>query len=244
LQTFNPLPKDEARAQLGWDLDDRIVLFNAGSASKNKGFDLVNAAIEVAREIAGPISLQVLRGEVAPEKMPVCMSAADCLVLASRREGSPNVVKEAMACNLPVAAVDVGDVAERLRNVTPSAVVARHHESLGRAIARIVVDGNRSNGREALADCQSQKVAERISAIYKEFSSHQSSRILRKGLRAANQLIMNALSGPKFTFPSTHKPLDHTENSHEALENDRKVRGLEGPAGANSDTQNVVGSGV
>jgi glycosyltransferase involved in cell wall biosynthesis len=74
------------------------------------------------------------------------MNAADCLLLTSDHEGSPNVVKEAIACGLPVVSVDVGDVRERLRGVDPSSVVARDPHELGRALASMLGERRRSNG--------------------------------------------------------------------------------------------------
>ena len=39
-------------------------------------------------------------------------NSVDCLILTSFHEGSPNVIKEAMACNLPIVSTKVGDVEE------------------------------------------------------------------------------------------------------------------------------------
>jgi teichuronic acid biosynthesis glycosyltransferase TuaC len=65
------------------------------------------------RMAAGMVALD----GIAHARVPTWMSACDALLLTSRHEGSPNVVKEALACNLPVVAVNVGDVAERLDGV-------------------------------------------------------------------------------------------------------------------------------
>ena len=66
----------------------------------------------------GPsVRLEVLDGNVAPARVPALMNAADCLLVTSDAEGSPTVVQEALATNLPVVSVDVGDIAERLEGV-------------------------------------------------------------------------------------------------------------------------------
>jgi len=47
----------------------------------------------------------------------VWLNASNVLLLTSLHEGSPTVVKEALACGLPVVSVDVGDVAERIEGI-------------------------------------------------------------------------------------------------------------------------------
>jgi glycosyltransferase involved in cell wall biosynthesis len=55
--------------------------------------------------------------------MPLYMSASDTLLLTSSHEGSPTVVREALANGLPVVSTDVGDVRERIQGVPGCAVV-------------------------------------------------------------------------------------------------------------------------
>ena len=62
-----------------------------------------------------------------------------------------------MACNLPVASVDVGDAAQRLDGVYPSQVVPRNATRLGQAISEILETGRRSNGRGKINDCSEEK---------------------------------------------------------------------------------------
>jgi glycosyltransferase involved in cell wall biosynthesis len=76
-----------------------------------KRFDLVVAAVELLRATRPEVQLVVADSE-PHERMPLFMNACDVLILASEGEGSPMVIKEAMACNLPIVSVDVGDVAE------------------------------------------------------------------------------------------------------------------------------------
>jgi glycosyltransferase involved in cell wall biosynthesis len=94
------------------------------------------------------------------------MNAADCLLLTSDWEGSPNVVKEALACNLPVVSVDVGDVRERLERVRPSVIVPRDSAEIGKAISDILKRGQRSNGRESGNVLSSETVSRRIVSLY------------------------------------------------------------------------------
>ena len=116
---FLPIERGEARRQLGWADDERVALFAADPAVERKRHWLASAACErAARELDG-VRLEVA-ANVPPDRMPVLMSAADCLLMTSVHEGSPNVVKEALMCDLPVVATPVGDVPERLADVDPS----------------------------------------------------------------------------------------------------------------------------
>lgn len=163
---FAPLDRASARHELGWDPDRRIVLFNAGRDPELKRLDLARAAVAAARSRGGEIDLIVLDGTIEPSRMPKVMNAADLLLLTSEDEGSPNVVKEAIACGLPVVSVDVGDVRERLRGVEPSAVVARDPDALGRALAAVLAEGRRSNGPAHTEAFEMRGVASRLRAVY------------------------------------------------------------------------------
>ena len=119
IDRFRPLDRADARAQLGWDEDERIALFAADPEVERKRHWLADEACGLAGRRLDGVRLHVA-SDVSPDQMPVLMSAADCLLLTSVSEGSPNVVKEALMCNLPVVATPVGDVSERLLEVAPS----------------------------------------------------------------------------------------------------------------------------
>jgi teichuronic acid biosynthesis glycosyltransferase TuaC len=167
-RVFYPRPRDEARSELGWGTQERVVLFNAGRFPRVKRLDLAQAAVEVARGICGEIRFVVLEGYTDPEVVPTMMNGADCLLFTSDWEGSPNVVKEAMACNLPVVSVDVGDVRERLAMVSPSRIVARNPQPIGEALAEILAQGRRSNGYLAIPTLSQDKIVRDILSVYQE----------------------------------------------------------------------------
>jgi len=163
---FRPRAQDAARRDLGWDQNERVVLFNAGIDPVSKRLDLAISSVEEARAVCAEIRLHVLDGKVSPGLIPVLMNAADCLLLTSDWEGSPNVVKEAMACNLPVVTVDVGDIRERLAGVEPSKIVARNVHEIGKGIAQILMLGQRSNGDSQISNLSIESVSERVASIY------------------------------------------------------------------------------
>jgi glycosyltransferase involved in cell wall biosynthesis len=98
------------------------------------------------------------------------MNASDCLLLTSVWEGSPTVVQEALACDLPIVSVEVGDVAERLEGVRDSTVAAPDASVLGRALARMVNPPRRSNGSQKVADFCARRMARELKEIYKELT--------------------------------------------------------------------------
>jgi teichuronic acid biosynthesis glycosyltransferase TuaC len=166
LAAFVPLERKSARLRLGFGAQERVVLFNAGKNPAVKDPALAQAAVEDARRRLGEIRLVVLEGNVAPEQVPLYMNAADCLLVTSRTEGSPTVVQEAMACNLPVVSVDVGDVRERLEGVRQCAVVTRDPAALGLALATVLREPRRSDGRTHAEGLSLEAIAARLTDFY------------------------------------------------------------------------------
>ncbi|MBU5636062.1 glycosyltransferase family 4 protein [Geomonas sp. Red69] len=143
---FQPVSPCEARKALGWTHQDPVLLFNAGLHCTVKRLDLAEAAYWQAKRRIPNLRFEVLCGNVKPEEVPLYTNAADALIVTSDYEGSPTIVKEAMACGLPVVSVAVGDVVERLLEVDPSRIVARDPHALGQAVADVISLGRRSNG--------------------------------------------------------------------------------------------------
>ena len=103
---------------------------------------------------------------VPHQDIPLYMNASDALVLASQYEGSPNVVKEALACNLSVVATDVGDVREVLTGILGCKIVHRNPKSIAKGIQAVLNAELPCNGREVIQHLQKERVAERIVHFY------------------------------------------------------------------------------
>lgn len=162
---FAPGPQGEARDRLRWNPESLIAIINAGDDAKRKGIELAQAAMKVVRSCLPNAELMVL-SNVDPARMPLFYQAADVALCCSIAEGSPNMVKEALACNLPVISTPVGDVPERLDGVFPSCVVSRDPNELGDAIVNILRTRQRSNGRERVIHLSLERVASQILALY------------------------------------------------------------------------------
>lgn len=164
---FRPADRAEARQKLGWDQEERVVIFVATRPHEpRKRLELAQAAVVEAELVLGPIRLSVAEN-VPPRDLPVIMNAADCMLLTSRMEGSPNAVKEALMCDLPVVSTDVGDVAELLSGVTNSTVCQDTPKDLGAALVTIFLSGKRSDGREKRENLKQSVIASRILKIYR-----------------------------------------------------------------------------
>ena len=165
LDKFAPQPMAAARTALGWRTTGSVLLFAGDPCEARKNFALARAVEARLLERGLDVELKPVYG--LPQSSVVqAMNASNVLLLPSFHEGSPNVVKEAMACSLPVVAAPVGDCAERLRECTPSAVVERTAEAFTDAVASVLTAGTRSNGRECVAALALPKVAQRVITVY------------------------------------------------------------------------------
>ncbi len=166
LGLFRPLPRDEARRELGYDPAERLVLFVGRTTQARKRYALAQAALDRLTERL-PTRLIVGWG-VPHEQMPVLMNACDALIVTSMQEGSTNVVKEALACNLPVVSVPVGDVPERLTGVEGCEVCYDEApDAIAAALERVLRRGRRVDGVRAVSNLDERLLTERVIAVYR-----------------------------------------------------------------------------
>jgi glycosyltransferase involved in cell wall biosynthesis len=106
---FMPADRLCAIKELGWNSSKRHMLFASDPSRSEKNFQLLVKAYEILKKTDKNIELHVLKN-ISHQNIPVYMNAADVVILTSLWEGSPNVIKEAMACNRPIVSTAVGDV--------------------------------------------------------------------------------------------------------------------------------------
>jgi len=168
LDLYRPMPRAKARSILGWNQSEKIVLFCAGAEARAKGIDTVRAAFELIAQEVHSSRLVILDGHIPPHEIPLYLNGSDCLAFASLNEGSPNIVKEALGCNLPIVSVDVGDVRERIAGVSSSKIVNRDPKDLAAGIIEILREGCRSDGRKAVMEFSEQAIAARLLSLYED----------------------------------------------------------------------------
>jgi len=108
LEDYPVVPKVEARRKMGLNENKKYVLFAGAFDNTVKNYPLAKAAVEL---FEGDVTLLELKGYSRAE-VALMMNAADTFLMTSFSEGSPQVIKEAMACGCPIVSVDVGDVKE------------------------------------------------------------------------------------------------------------------------------------
>jgi len=156
----------EARRHLGLDQDKRYILFSSAFDNAVKNAPLAIKSIEALG--AEEVELLELKGYTR-EEVSLLMCASDALLLTSHTEGSPQVVKEAMACGCPIVSVDVGDVRERVDGVEGCFVAQTGNpEELASLLRKALALESRTQGRKKIiADgLDNEHVAEKLIEIY------------------------------------------------------------------------------
>jgi teichuronic acid biosynthesis glycosyltransferase TuaC len=162
---FRCLPREEARRRLGLPLNERLVLFVGRPTQARKRFEISEGAVEILNRSL-PSKLIIAWG-VDHTDIPLYMNACDVLVLTSMQEGSPNVVKEALACNLPVVSVPVGDVALRIQGIEGCQLCADDSpETVAASLEVVLRRGQRIAGRERVKNLDEKDITRQVIRIY------------------------------------------------------------------------------
>jgi glycosyltransferase involved in cell wall biosynthesis len=170
---FYPIPVSEARALLDLPMDKPLVLWAGEYWQYEKRFELVEESMKVVQGRLPDAELVLVSGK-PHSVIPTYMSACDVLVLTSRSEGSPMVIKEAMACNLPIVSTDVGDIAEVIEGVDGCYLVEPVAEDVADKLFKVLERRGRTRGREKIQYLGSGPVTRRVIEVYNELCPAES----------------------------------------------------------------------
>jgi glycosyltransferase involved in cell wall biosynthesis len=161
---FYPMDKSEVRKHFGFDVNEKIILFAGAFNNKVKNGELAQKAVAVLPDV----QLIELKGYTRNE-VALLMNAVDACLMTSFTEGSPQFIKEAMACNCPIVSVSVGDVPEVIEGVEGCYLSSYNELELIEKIKTALNFEKQTNGRYRIAELglDSKLVATKIYEKYK-----------------------------------------------------------------------------
>ena len=160
--------KQEARVKMHLREDKKYVLFSGAFDNTVKNAPLAKEAVALLND--ENVELLELKG-YSHEEVTLMMCAADAFIMTSISEGSPQVVKEALACGCPIVSVDVGDVKERVAEINGCYVAeTRDPKELSALLRKVLMTENRVPGRERIIKdgLDNVQVAQHLMEIYQK----------------------------------------------------------------------------
>lgn len=161
---FYEMNKIKARNYLNEKTNIKQVLFCSNPKRSEKNFKLAKKAMDHLFD--KKIELKYIH-EVEQDELVIHYNSANCLLLTSFHEGSPNVIKEAMACNIPIVSTDVGDVREVIGETKGCFIAKFDPEDFADKIEKAINFGERTTGRKDITHLESSVVAKKIINVYK-----------------------------------------------------------------------------
>ena len=145
LEQFPETPKPQARARMGLAPEGKYVLFCSAFDNPVKNAPLAQEALRQLPEA----TLVELKG-YSRDEVALMMRAVDCLLMTSHSEGSPQVIKEALACGTPIVSVDVGDVAWLTEGVEGCWLAERNPDDIARKLRQAINFSQPTAGRRRI----------------------------------------------------------------------------------------------
>jgi len=166
---FRPIPAKLSRSKFGLPNDRKIVLFPSSPKTIGKRFDIAKEAIRILRNSGVDVELIPLNG-IPHEEVAFYMNASDVMLFTSDYEASPMVIKEAMACNIPIVSTDAGDTKWVMGDTEGYFISQKDPEDIASKIKMALDYGRRTEGRERIIELglELQQIARKIINIYEE----------------------------------------------------------------------------
>lgn len=170
LKYFYPEDKTKSRKELNLPATEIIIVFVSNPSRTEKNYSLAKEAVEyLNRDNVRLIPVfNMTHNEICK-----WLNASDVVLLTSFHEGSPNIIKEAMACNCPVVSTDVGDVKYIFGNTAGYFLGLFTPNDLADGINKAILFSNserKTKGRQRILDLEidSAAIAERITMVYRK----------------------------------------------------------------------------
>lgn len=163
---FIPIEKSVAREKLGLNQKDKLVVFAGKFANKVKNAELAKRVVS----LLDGVKLMELTGGYTKQEMCYLMNSVDVAIMTSHSEGSPQFIKEVMACGCPIVSVDVGDVAEVVDGVEGCYITDKNPQNIASALKKAISFEGKTKGRDRILKLglTNEQVAEKLIKIYKQ----------------------------------------------------------------------------
>jgi glycosyltransferase involved in cell wall biosynthesis len=165
LEEMKLIPQEEAKKQMNLPENKINVVFGGVFANIRKNVSLAQEAIVLTGR--NDINLIELKGYTRKEVNSL-LCGADLLLLPTLSEGSPQIVKEAMACNCPIVTTDVADIKVLMNNTSGCYLSSFEPGDVADKINLAIVFGKRTNGRESVLKYDNAIIVKQIVDIYNE----------------------------------------------------------------------------
>lgn len=170
LNIFKAQDRIQSKKRLDLPVDKKIILFLGNPKDPQKNYRLLLKSID---SIKGAPCYLCAPYPIKPDLVPYYLSACDIIVLTSYAEGSPNVIKEAMACNCPIVATDVGGIRWLLGDLKGHYITSFEPENVAEKIKLALQFSHtfeRTKARERLITLglDAETVAKRLIEVYKD----------------------------------------------------------------------------
>lgn len=174
MEIFSQLDRDECLEILNWDSKKIHILFGSDPKRYEKNFPFFKASFDLL-DSEYECEIHYLKG-IKHSDVPVAMNAANVVVLSSLWEGSPNVIKESMACNRPIVSTNVGDVSWVIGKTKGCYISSFSEQEFARKLNESISFSSIymvTNGRDRIYELglDSESVLKRILEIYQREKS-------------------------------------------------------------------------
>lgn len=163
LDVFLPGDQTTAKRALGFNEKIKFALFSSAFNIKVKNYLLAEKGFSA---ISG-VQLEEIKNRTR-EEVKLFLNAAEFLLLTSFSEGSPQIIKEAMACNCPIVATDVGDIREVIGDTEGCYLTSFDPKDVAEKIKLALAFGKRTNGHEKIGHLDNRIIAEKIIQVYRQ----------------------------------------------------------------------------